>query len=709
MTHKKLLLALFIGLVFATIWLLDLQSWLSLETFQAQRAAIFAFRDEHFWLSSLLYFSLYVLVAALSLPAAAIITLAGGAVFGFWWALLLVSFASTIGATLAFLLARTLLRDWVQLKFGSFLAPINRGIEKDGVFYLFTLRLVPLFPFFLVNLVMGLTPISTAAFYVVSQLGMLFGTALYVNVGAQLGLVDSIPGVLSLGVIRAIVVLALFPWLAKALVRWYRGTRILRRFTKPKRFDTNLVVIGAGSAGLVTSYIAALTQAKVTLVEQHRMGGDCLNTGCVPSKTLLRSAAVSQLIRRSADFGVHTAGLTVDFAAVMQRVAQVIETIEPHDSVERYSGLGVDCIKGSATIVSPWCVEVDGKLLTTRSIVIATGAKPLVPELAGLCDVAWFTSDTIWQLKELPQRLLVLGAGSVGCELAQAFARLGSSVTLVNRQARLLPREDPDVSAALAARFSQEGITMLHQHKVRAFKTVEGRQLALLDAGDELEFDVVLLALGRKANVEGLGLEALGIGLTPKGTLDVNEQLQTACPTIFACGDVVGPYQFTHMAAFQAWFASINSLFGSFRKFSINYRVVPQAVFVDPEVARVGLNESEARARGIGYEVARYDLADLDRAIADGNNHGFVKVLTVPGNDRMLGVTITGSHAAELLAPFTLAMTHRLGLKKILNTIQVYPTYAESGKYAAGVWRKQHAPQWLYPWLQKLHRMRRGG
>jgi pyruvate/2-oxoglutarate dehydrogenase complex dihydrolipoamide dehydrogenase (E3) component len=597
----------------------------------------------------------------------------------------------------------------VQQKFGSFLAPINRGIEKDGVFYLFTLRLVPLFPFFLVNLVMGLTPISTAAFYVVSQLGMLFGTALYVNVGAQLGLVDSIPGVLSLGVIRAIVVLALFPWLAKALVRWYRGTRILRQFTKPKRFDTNLVVIGAGSAGLVTSYIAALAQAKVTLVEQHRMGGDCLNTGCVPSKTLLRSAAVTQLVRRSADFGVHTAGPTVDFAAVMQRVAQVIKTIEPHDSVERYSDLGVDCLKGSATIVSPWCVEIDGKPVTTRGIVIATGAKPLVPELAGLNDVAWFTSDTIWQLTELPKRLLVLGAGPIGCELAQAFARLGSGVTLVNRQARVLPREDTDVSTALAASFNKEGITVLHQHKVRAFKTVEGRQFALLDAGDELEFDAVLLALGRKANVEGLGLEALGVGVTPQGTLDVNEKLQTACPTIFACGDVVGPYQFTHMAAFQAWFASINSLFGSFRKFSINYRVVPQAVFVDPEVARVGLNESEARTRGIAYESTHYDLADLDRAIADGNNSGFVKVLTVPGKDRILGVTITGSHAAELLAPFTLAMTHRLGLKKILNTIQVYPTYAESGKFAAGVWRKQHAPRWLYPWLQKLHQMRRGG
>lgn len=710
MNIKKLILLALVGTLIAMFYLLDLHSFLSLEYFQTKRDAIIAFSEENYWISRLLYFLLYVVVAALSLPAAAIITLAGGAVFGFWWGLALVSFASTIGATLAFLLARTLMREWVQQRFGSYLEPINRGMEKDGVFYLFTLRLVPLFPFFLVNLVMGLTSISTRAFYAVSQLGMLFGTALYVNVGAQLGLVSTLPGIMSLGVIRAIVVLALFPWLAKMLMRWYRNRKLLAAYTKPKKFDANLIVIGAGSAGLVTAYIAALAKARVTLVEKHRMGGDCLYTGCVPSKALLRSASVSRLIHRAEEFGLQASTAQVDFPAVMRRVARVIKDIEPHDSVTRYESLGVNCMSGTATIVSPWSVEVDGKLLTTRAIVVATGARPAVPAIPGLDKLAYLTSDTVWQLTELPKRLLVLGAGPIGCELAQAFARLGSSVTLINKHERVLPREDEEVSSALARAFVNEDIQVMHHTQVKEFVVSGERQYAVLDGStEEVNFDKVLLALGRAANTEGFGLENLGVGLTDRGTIEVNEHLQTACPTIYACGDVTGPYQFTHMAAFQAWFASINSLFGSFKKFSINYRVVPHATFVDPEIARVGLNESEASKSNIPYEVVRYDLDDLDRAIADGENAGFIKILTVPGKDAILGVTIVGYHAAELLPQFTLAMTHRLGLKKIMNTIHVYPTLSESSKFAAAQWRKQNAPVWIYPWLEKLQKFRRGG
>jgi pyruvate/2-oxoglutarate dehydrogenase complex dihydrolipoamide dehydrogenase (E3) component len=633
----------------------------------------------------------------------------GGAVFGFWWGLLLVSFASSIGATLAFLLARTILRDWVQQRFGSFLEPINRGMEKDGVFYLFTLRLVPLFPFFLVNLVMGLTPIRVGTFYGASQLGMLFGTALYVNVGAQLGLVASVPGVLSIGVIRAIVVLALFPWLARALVRGYRNRTLLRGFVKPKVFDTNLVVIGAGSAGLVTSYIAALAKARVTLVEKHRMGGDCLNTGCVPSKALLRSAAVSRLLQRADEFGLRSGENSVDFAAVMQRVHKVIGKVEPHDSVQRYSALGVDCVQGEATLVSPWCVRVAGRDITTRAIVIASGARPAVPAIPGLDGIDYLTSDTVWSLQELPRRLLVLGGGPIGCELAQAFARLGSTVTLVNRNERLLPREDADVSAALADRFADEGVRVLNSSTVASFRLDGADKVANITGATQIELscDAVLVALGRHANVEGLGLERLGINLTAQGRVEVNEYLQTACPTVYACGDVAGPYQFTHMASFQAWFAGINALFGSFWRTRINYRIVPSATFTSPEVARVGLNEAEAQAAGIAYELSRYDLDDLDRAIADGDDHGFVKVLTVPGKDRILGVSIVSAHAAELLAPFTLAMTHGLGLRKIMGTIHVYPTFSESGKFVAGAWQRQHAPQWLYPWLERYHRWQR--
>jgi len=705
----KLWLLLLVVALIVVFYALELQRYFDIAYLEAQRDAIFAFRDGHFWLSSAAYFFLYVLVAALSLPAAAIITLVGGAVFGFWWGLLLVSFASSIGATLAFLLARTILRDWVQQRFGSFLEPINRGMEKDGVFYLFTLRLVPLFPFFLVNLVMGLTPIRVGTFYVASQLGMLFGTALYVNVGAQLGLVASVPGVLSIGVIRAIVVLALFPWLARALVRGYRNRTLLRGFVKPRVFDTNLVVIGAGSAGLVTSYIAALAKARVTLVEKHRMGGDCLNTGCVPSKALLRSAAVSRLLQRADEFGLRSSENSVDFAAVMQRVHKVIGKVEPHDSVQRYSALGVDCVQGEATLVSPWCVRVAGRDITTRAIVIASGARPAVPAIPGLDGIDYLTSDTVWSLQELPRRLLVLGGGPIGSELAQAFARLGSTVTLVNRNERLLPREDADVSAALADRFADEGVRVLNSSTVASFRLDGADKVANITGATQIELscDAVLVALGRHANVEGLGLERLGINLTAQGRVEVNEYLQTACPTVYACGDVAGPYQFTHMASFQAWFAGINALFGSFWRTRIHYRIVPSATFTSPEVARVGLNEAEAQAAGTAYELSRYDLDDLDRAIADGDDHGFVKVLTVPGKDHILGVSIVSAHAAELLAPFTLAMTHGLGLRKIMGTIHVYPTFSESGKFVAGAWQRQHAPQWLYPWLERYHRWQR--
>lgn len=711
MNAKKTIPALLLVAMFAAWFVLDLQNYFTLEYFQAQRQNLLEYKQAHFWLSSFLYFSLYVLVAALSLPAAAIITLAGGAIFGFWWGLILVSFASSIGATLAFLLARTILRDWVQKRFGSSLLAINKGMVKDGAFYLFTLRLVPLFPFFLVNVLMGLTSISPLMFYIVSQLGMLFGTALYVNVGAQLGIATSLPDILSPGVIGAIAGLSIFPWLAKAAINRFRSSRMLRRYTRPRKFDTNMVVIGAGSAGLVTSYIAALLKARVTLIEKHRMGGDCLNTGCVPSKALLRSAAVQHLIRRASEFGLQNASAEVNFAAVMQRVKQIIMTIAPHDSIGRYEALGVDCIEGTAVITSPYTVAVNGKVISTRNIVIATGASPVVPDIPGVEEITYVTSETIWNLTELPRKFLVLGGGPIGCELAQAFARLGSQVTLVHQGDRLLPKEDAEVSQLIAGIFATEEIRLIDSGEVESFYRDGFSSFAKIRSAhgnEELEFDVVLFAVGRKANTESLGLEELGIVTTPNGAIEVNDFLQTSYPNIFACGDVAGPYQFTHMAAFQAWFASVNSLFGTFRKFKVNYRVVPWTTFVDPQVARVGLNEIEAQAKGIAYEITRYAIDDLDRAIADGENHGFVKVLTVPGKDNILGATIVGYQAAELLTEFTLAMTHGLGLKKILATIHVYPTLSESNKYAAGEWQRRHAPEWVYPWLEKFHRYRRG-
>ena len=710
--QKVVLLVIFLSLI-ALFFALDLQQIFNLEYFQAQRDVILAYKTENFWLSSLIYFLLYIIIAALSLPAAAILTIAGGAVFGLAWGLLMVSFASTIGATLAFLLSRTLLRDWVQTRFGRFLKPINEGIERDGAFYLFTLRLIPVFPFFLVNALMALTPISTLSFYMVSQLGMLFGTALYVNVGAELGMATSLPDIFNIGVIRAVVVLAIFPWLAKLLLRILRNRKVLAPWKKdkPRHFDSNMVVIGAGSAGLVSAYIAALVKARVTLIEKHQMGGDCLNTGCVPSKALIRSAGVNHLIKRASEFGLEDASARVNFSAVMKRIREVIKTIEPHDSVARYSELGVDCVQGEAIITSPWIVQVGDQKISTRNIVIATGARPWVPPIPGLEKMDYLTSDSIWSLETLPDRLLVMGGGPIGCELAQAFSRLGSKVTIVNRSDRILPREDVDVSEFISERFKAEGIELITSREVEGFTQADGNRFAITSGADgelPIPFDQVLVAVGRKANTEHLGLETLDVVLNANGTVKVNEYLQTNYPNIFACGDVAGPYQFTHMASYQAWFAAVNSLFGGFKKFRIHYKVVPWATFIDPEVARVGLNELEAEEKGIDYEVTLYGIDDLDRAIADSEAIGYVKVLTVPGKDKILGATIVGYHASELINEFILAMTHGLGLKKIMGSIHIYPTLSESGKFAASEWRRNNAPQWLYPYLERFHRWRRG-
>jgi dihydrolipoamide dehydrogenase len=486
------------------------------------------------------------------------------------------------------------------------------------------------------------------------------------------------------------------------------------KWLKPEKFDTNLIVIGAGSGGLVTSYIAAAVKAKVTLIEKNRMGGDCLNTGCVPSKALIRSAKFLSQASRSAEFGIKTATVDFDFAEVMERVQTIVKTVAPHDSIERYTELGVDVITGTAKIISPWAVEVNTgdatRTLTTRSIVIAAGAQPFVPPIPGLAEVGYLTSDTIWNLREKPRRLLVLGGGPIGCELAQAFARLGCDVTQVELLPRLMIREDEEVSARVLAKFQQEGITVLLEHKAEQFFIENGEKLLLAEhQGREVRigFDQVLLAIGRAANVTGYGVEELGIALSPRKTIAVNDFQETNYPNIYACGDVAGPYQFTHTAAHQAWYAAVNALFGCFKKFRTDYSVIPWSTFVDPEVARVGLNEQEAKEQGIAYEVSVYHLDELDRAIADSETHGFVKVLTRPGKDKILGVTIVADHAGDLLAEFVLAMKHNLGLNKVLGTIHIYPTMAEANKYVAGVWKRNHAPKKVLAWVERYHTWRR--
>jgi len=685
--------------------------YFSFENLKAQQAAIEAWREAYPWQTALGFFAIYVAFTSLSLPAASILTLLAGAIFGLGWGVLIVSFASAIGATIAMLAARFVLRDWVQARFGAQLRGINRGMEKEGAFYLFTLRLIPAVPYFLINLAMGLTPIRAWPFYWVSQVAMFPATVLYVNAGTQLARLESLRDILSWQLIGAFVLLGIFPLAAKKAIDLVKARRVYARWTRPRAFDRNLIVVGAGSAGLVAAYIAAAVRAKVTLVEKHRMGGDCLNTGCVPSKALIKSARVLSQIKRAKDFGFKNATAEFDFAEVMERVQRVIRTVEPHDSAERYTQLGVEVIQGEAKITSPWTVEVDGKPLTTRAIVIAAGAEPFIPPIPGIDRMDCLTSDTVWQLRKLPPRLVVLGGGPIGCELAQAFARFGSKVTQVEMLERILPREDPEFSEMVAKRFREDGVDVRTGHKAKQFLTEHGNKVLVCEhhGGDvRIEFDALLCAVGRVARTKGYGLEELGIPVTKARTVETNEFLQTIYPNIYACGDVAGPYQFTHTAAHQAWYASVNALFGSFKRFRADYAVIPWATFTDPEVARVGLNELEAKEREIPYEVSVYGIDDLDRAIADEVAHGMVKVLTVPGKDRILGATIAGEHAGDLIAEFVAAMRHGFGLNKILGTIHIYPTLVEANKYAAGVWKKAHAPQRLLARLEKLHAWMRG-
>ena len=712
MNKKRLLLVIVLATAIAAFFIFDLRQYFTLEYFEAKRAAIEAYRAEHPVATAATFLLIYVAVTALSLPGATVMTLIAGAIFGLLVGVVIVSFAASVGATLAFLTSRLVLRDWVQSKFGDRLATINAGVEKEGWFYLLTLRLVPLFPFFVINLVMGLTKMRVWTFYWVSQLGMLAGTILYVYAGTQLGRFE-----VSFGLLLALSLLLVFPLLARWAVGAIKSHQLYRRWSdrRPRSFDYNLIVIGAGSAGLVSAYIAAATKAKVALIEKHRMGGDCLHTGCVPSKALIRSTKLLSHIARSREFGIRVARAEVNFADVMQRVQDVIAKIQPHDSVERYTELGAECITGEATITSPWSVEVKSadatRTLTAKSIVIAAGARPFVPPIAGIEQGGYLTSDTVWNLRELPKRLVVLGGGPIGCELTQAFARLGSKVTQLEMLPRLMVREDPEVSERVRQRFAAEGIDVKLDHRAVRVETDQGsRRLIAEHNGQQvaIEFDQILVAVGRVANTKGYGLEELGIQVTPQKTIETDEYLQTLYPNIYACGDVTGPYQFTHTASHQAWYATVNSLFGTFRRYRADYRVIPWATFTDPEVARVGLNEQEAKEKKVPHTVTVYGIDDLDRAITDSEADGFVKVLTAPDTDRILGVTIVGEHAGDLIAEYVFAMKHNLGLNKILGTIHIYPTLAEANKYAAGAWKRSTVTRGQWAVLSAFQSWRRG-
>ncbi|GAC06395.1 FAD-dependent oxidoreductase [Paraglaciecola chathamensis] len=712
MNSKRIILVAIIVALIASFFVLDLNQYLTLESLKSNQQDLAQYIEANWLIAFIGYLVIYAAATALSVPGAAILTLGAGALFGFGWGLLLASFASSIGATLAFLASRFLLRDWVKNTFSKKLESIDKGVEKDGAFYLLSLRLVPIFPFFIINLVMGVTSIKTWTYYWVSQLGMLIGTAVYVNAGTQLVEINQLSDIISTDLILSFVLLGIFPILAKFILSALQQRRVYKGWKKPKKFDRNLVVIGAGSAGLVTAYIAAAIKSKVTLVERHKMGGDCLNTGCVPSKSILHASKLAHIHHTSQNAGVTYEAPKIDFKAVMNKVHSVIKSIEPHDSVERYESLGVNVSIGNATIISPWQVDIQTEngveSLTTRNIVIATGARAFVPDIPGLKDIDYLTADNLWEITEQPKRMIVLGGGPIGCELSQAFGRLGTHVTQIERGDQVLSKEDPDAAKHLQTQLEKDGIDLRLNTSAMAVETTsEGNVLVVEFEGKEqrIPFDKILVAVGRQANLTGFGLEDLGI--ETDRTIITNDFLQTKYPNILAAGDVAGPYQFTHTASHQAWYAAVNALFRPFKTFKVDYSVIPWATFAEPEIATVGLNEMSAKQQGIDFEVTRYDIGGLDRALADDHARGFVKVLTKPGKDKILGATIVGANAGELLAEFVLAMKHGLGLNKILGTIHIYPTMAEANKNVAGNWKKDHAPQKVLDFVERFHTWRR--
>jgi pyruvate/2-oxoglutarate dehydrogenase complex dihydrolipoamide dehydrogenase (E3) component/uncharacterized membrane protein YdjX (TVP38/TMEM64 family) len=718
MMLKKIVLLLIAAILVGLFFHFDLHQLLTLEGLKGSMNDFSQLREESPLLVIGGFFLLYVAVTALSLPGAAILTIASGALFGIVEGLIIASFASSIGALLAFLVSRYLLRDSIKQRFPERLAAIDAGIEKEGGFYLFTLRLVPIFPFFLINMLMGVTAFKSWTFYWVSQVGMFLGTFVYINAGTQLAQIDSFSNILSVNLILSFALLGLFPLIAKAIVNMIKKRRVYSKWSKPAQFDRNMIVIGAGAGGLVTSYIAAAVKAKVTLIEAGEMGGDCLNYGCVPSKAIIKSAKIAQQIRNAHHYGLEDSIPEFSFKKVMARVHQVVADIAPHDSVERYTNLGVDVVKGYAKLVDPWTVEIsypDGsaRRLTARSIVIATGARPFVPPLPGIEEVGYVTSDTLWdefsKLDSAPQKLVVLGGGPIGSELAQSFARLGSKVTQVEMAERIMIKEDLEVSEFATQALQKSGVNILTSHQALRCELRDGKKYLIVKHQEQelaLEYDQLLCAVGRSPRLSGYGLEELCI--ETNHTIVTNEYLETLYPNIYAAGDIVGPYQFTHVAAHQGWYAAVNGLFGHLKKFKVDYRVIPWTTFIDPEVARVGINEYEAKQQGIDYEVTRFDFAELDRAITDSATEGFIKVITPKGKDKILGVTVVSEHAGDLIAEFVLAMKHGLGLNKILGTIHSYPTWAEGNKYAAGEWKRNHAPETVLRWLEKYHTWRRG-
>ena len=687
----------------------DLTSYLTFDELKQRQSELQFLVSDNSFAAAAIFFLVYVLATSVSFPGALILTLAGGALFGLVQGTLLISFASTIGALFAFLVARYFLHDFVQNKFSDRLTLINQKVEKEGAFYLLFLRLVPAFPFFLVNLVMALTPIRAWTYYWVSQLGMLPATLIYVNAGTQIAKISSPSDIASPSMIFAFILLGILPFITKGIISTLKNNRAYNEFNKPTSFEYNTIVLGGGSAGLVAGYTTSTLQGKVALVERHQMGGDCLNTGCVPSKSILRSAKFVADIKNFASYGLSNANYELEFNNVMARVHDKISIIEPKDSVARYTELGVHCEQGDAVVLSPWEVNVNDKILTAKNIIIATGATPALPNITDLDQVPYFTTDTIWSLTELPKKLLIIGAGPIGCELGQAFARLGSKVTIAYNQPTILPNEDEAAAKLVEASLLKDNVLLLTNFNSDKFIN-DFDNYSLVGSQDDvfttISFTHLLIATGRKANIGGL--EILNLDLDEKGRIATNDTLQTKYPNIYACGDVTSSMQYTHTASHQAWYAAFNALFHPLKKFKCTLDNIPRAVFTDPEITSLGITEKQAIEQGIAHQVTTFPMDDIDRAITDNATIGFIKVITPANSDKILGVCIVGEHASELIAEFVLAKTNGLGLNKILKTVHIYPTRSEINRMVAGKWRRSKLTKRTLDLLKKFQSWRLG-
>lgn len=717
------------------VWVFDLTRYFSLEYVKSQLDVWRAQAGDTFFVVAAAFFVLYVAVTALSIPGAAVMTLLAGALFDAVWGTIIVSFASTLGATAAFLIARFFLRESVAKKFGNQFEKINKGMQKDGPFYLFALRMAPVFPFFIINLAMGLTKIRVLTYMLVSQVGMLPGTIAYVLVGRSLANIDGLGGLVSPALWLSFVFLAVVPIISKRIVDAVRAKRVYKPFaaSRPKKFDYNVAIIGAGSGGLVAASVAAFVKAKVALFEKDEMGGDCLNRGCVPSKALIAAANLAAVAEAAKEAGVQYAKPAVSFSRVMKSVHNAITSVAPHDSVERYQKLGVECVREEAQLISPWEIKTKTRTITAQKIIIATGSSPVIPNVPGLAAARPYTTDTIWSLAVKPNRMLVIGGGPVGCELSRAFSLLGVSVTLVQRREQLLEREDEDVAAAAKESLARGGVTVYTGASVKEVKkSTRGEFIATVQpigktpqeekvaekAAEKIAektsekfsvpFDLVLVAAGRRARSTSAG-DALSLARNTDGTIATDEYMRTSIPNIYAAGDVAGPYQLTHIAGHTGWYAAANALFGAVKKFAVDYRAVPTVTFLEPEIGRVGLNEKEARERGIAHEVTKYEMADLDRALAERKIKGFIKVLTVPKKDTILGAAVVAERGGEILAQFTLAMQHKLGLRKLLQTIHPYPTFGEAVKGAGIIWQRARVPKQLLGVIEAVLSLRLKG